>query len=332
MSNPNQSKANLIKKDLELIKKEEAEFTQRLIKELAILAQDRIGFYLPIVVIDHIADTECNLSFIESRVKGCAREGVEEGDGLQLFKIRRVPVRAEVKDRMVIRTEVMMLVQCQLFTAHQAIYRPLNQTAATRLRIGVYVFDRDGCQYPYRTMCSEPIDTRLFANNARVNKSIANPVFIDIKEDRARIEDRPHVSKIQGGYPVASLIGTTDIPRYRELTPPSKPLKPSTHDKSSDLSFEEGSINQNQPPKVSRVQTPKNSAASVPQPTDSAIHSTKSNPSPAQARDYRSVLITEPIQAPQVNRIFVEETIYPNKPSVFNSLGSTKPASSENAR
>ena len=85
MSIRSQSKALLIKKDLELIKQEETEFIQRLIKELAILAKEGIGFYLPIVVIDHIADTVTNLSFIKSRVKGCAREGVEEGNGLNKF-------------------------------------------------------------------------------------------------------------------------------------------------------------------------------------------------------------------------------------------------------
>ena len=102
----------LIKNDLELIKQEESEFIQRLVTELAIIDQEGIGFYLPIVVIDHIADTVTNLSFMNSRVKGCAKEGVEEGDGLNLFKIRRVLVRTEVKGRKVIRPEVMMIVQC----------------------------------------------------------------------------------------------------------------------------------------------------------------------------------------------------------------------------
>ena len=241
MSNTSQNKAISIKKDLELIRHEESEFIQRLIEELSIMAQEGIGFYLPIVVIDHIADTVTNLSFIKSRVKGCAKEGVEEGDGLNIFKIRRVLVRTKVKGRKVIRPEVMMIVQCQLVTAHQAIYRMLNQTAATRLRLDVYVFDRDGCQYPDRTMCYEPIDTRLFANNARVNKLILNPVFIDTKEDRARAEERQHVSKIEGGYPVARLVGTTDIPRYRELTQTPSTHRPSTHDKPPGSSFGEKS-------------------------------------------------------------------------------------------
>ena len=239
MSEEVQSKALMIQKDLELIKQEQAEFIQRLITELAILAQEGIGFYLPIVVIDHIADTVTNLSFIKSRVKRCAREGVDKGDGLNLFKIRKVLVRTEFKGRKIIRPEVMLIAQCQLATAHQAIYRTLNQTVATRLRIGVYVFDHDGCQYPDRTMCHVPIDTRLFANNSRVNKLVLDPIFVDIKEDRARIEERQHVSKIEGGYPVARLVGTTDIPRYREIPSTQSMHRPSTHDKPPGLSFGE---------------------------------------------------------------------------------------------
>ena len=98
-----------MRKDNQLFAKEEGEFIHRLEKELVKLASEGIGFYLPIVVIDHIADTESNLSFIKSKVKGCAKEGVE---GLNLFKIRRITVKAEVKVRATIRTEIMMLVQC----------------------------------------------------------------------------------------------------------------------------------------------------------------------------------------------------------------------------
>ena len=204
-----------LKKNLELIAKEEGEFTQRLAKELVKLAHEGIGFYLPIVVIDHVADTESNLSFIKSKIKTCAKEGVEEGDGLNLFKIRRVLVNAKVKGESITRIEIMILVQCEFCDAHQAIYRTLNQTVATRLQVGVYVFDHDGCQYPDRIMCGEAIDTRLFANNSRVNNSVLNPIFVDVKEDRARREDRSHISKVQGGYPVARILGTTDILRYR---------------------------------------------------------------------------------------------------------------------
>ena len=229
MANQQQSKALTLKKDSELIAREEGEFTQRLAKELVKLAQEGIGFYLPIVVVDHVADTESNISFVKSKIKKCAKEGVEDDndDGLNLLKIRKVPVNAMVDGNMIVRMKVMIILQCAFCDAHQAIYRTLNQTVATRLRIGVYVFDNDGCQYPDRTMCGEAIDTRLFANNARVNKSIMHPIFIDEKKDRARKESRNHLSKVQGGYPVARILGTTDIPRYREL---QKPPKLSTRD------------------------------------------------------------------------------------------------------
>ena len=178
----------------------------------------------------------------------------------------------------------MIILHCAFCDAHQAIYRTLNQTVATRLRIGVYVFDNDGCQYPDRTMCGEAIDTRLFANNARVNKSIMHPIFIDEKKDRARKESRNHLSKVQGGYPMARILGTTDIPRYRELQmqstlstfdePPglslgeksqikprqihqtsttSKPFKLSTRDNSPELSL--GEKSRSKPLPVQRAST-----------------------------------------------------------------------------
>ena len=216
------------------------------------------------MVVDHVAGTESNISFIKSKIKRCAKEGVEDDDddGLNLFKIRRVPVNAMVDGNMIIRMEVMIILQCEFCDAHQAIYRILNQTVATRLRIGVYVFDHDGCQYPDRTMCGEAIDTRLFANNAIVNKSILNPIFIDVKKDRARRESRNHLSKVQEGYPVARILGTTDIPRYREM---QKPSKLSTRDKSPDLSL--GEKSQTKPRQSHQAST-----TSISKPSKQVVH------------------------------------------------------------
>ena len=121
IENQKQSKLAILKKDLKLISKEEGEFTQGLAKELVKLAHEGIGFCLPIVVVDHVADTESNLSFIKSKIKTCAREGVEEGDGLNLFKIRRVPVNAKVKGELIPRTE---------------IYRTLNNLSHIKQSIG----------------------------------------------------------------------------------------------------------------------------------------------------------------------------------------------------
>ena len=60
---------------------------------------------------DLIADEEENLSWVKSKIKRCAREGIKEGEGLKMFKIRTTQVPAEEEGRSIIRTELMILVQ-----------------------------------------------------------------------------------------------------------------------------------------------------------------------------------------------------------------------------
>ena len=131
-----------------LIKKEEDNFLRRLGRELDRLADEGIEFTLPAVVIDHVANTDRNLSFIKSKVYRHAREGVKEGDGLTMFKVRKVRVPAEEEGRAIFRTELMIIVKCEISDAHHAIYRDLNQTTATKLRIGVYTFDTRAASTP----------------------------------------------------------------------------------------------------------------------------------------------------------------------------------------
>ena len=194
-----------------LIAKEEKGFLKRLERELERMADEGVEFTLPAAVIDHVANTERNLSFIRSKVKRYAREGVTEGDGLTMFKARGVRVPTEEVDRVIIRTELMIIVRCKISDAHHAIYRDLNQTVATRLRIGVYIFDVRGCQYSDRTLSSLPIDVQQIRDRLQVNRSITNPIYVDNKEDRARNEDRPHRTRMRGGYPVEKVIGMADL-------------------------------------------------------------------------------------------------------------------------
>ena len=256
------------------------------------------------------------------------REGVEEGDGLNLFKIRRTSVKTQDEGQTTAKTEIMILVQCEFNDAHQAIYRTLNQTVATRLRVGVYVFDHDGCQYPDGTMWGEPIDTRLFANNARVNKHVVNPVFIDIKGDRARIEGRAHLSKVQAGYQVARLIGTTDIPRYREIFPTAKSSKLSTRDEPSGLSL--GERSQAKPIQLQQVSTTNR----ISRPTTLVMHD-QSMSMPVNhsalvndrndklSRTYRSVLISSPpVPLIKDKRLIINDDFHTSKTSVFERVGS----------
>ena len=74
-------------------------------------ASEGVAFNLPAVVVDHVADTEENLSWVKSKIKRCAREGIKEGEGLKMFKIRTTQVPAEEEGRSIIRTELMILVQ-----------------------------------------------------------------------------------------------------------------------------------------------------------------------------------------------------------------------------
>ena len=200
-----------------LIEKEEKSFLRRLEKELEKMAAEGIEFTLPAVVIDHVANTDRNLSFIRSKVNRHAKEGVREGSGLTLFKARKVRLQAEEEGRMIFRTELMIVLKCEISDAHHAIYRDLNQITSAKLRIGVYTFDTRGCKYPDRSMSSIPIDVQQIRDRLQVDRSVRDPIYIDNKEDRSRNESRPHLLRTRGGYPVAKGVGIADIPVYNEL-------------------------------------------------------------------------------------------------------------------
>ena len=52
----------------ELISKEEENFNRRFEIELIKLANDGVAFNLPVVVVDHVADTEENLSWVKNKI------------------------------------------------------------------------------------------------------------------------------------------------------------------------------------------------------------------------------------------------------------------------
>ena len=204
-----------------LIEREEKSFLKGLARELGRMAEEGIEFNLPVAVIDHVANTERNLSFIRSKVNRHAREGVKEGDGLTMFKARKVRIQAEEEGRTIFRTELMIVVKCEISDAHHEIYRDQNQTTATKLRIGVYTFDTRGCKYPDRTMSSLPIDIQQIHERLQVNKSISKPIYVDNKEDRVRAENRPHLLRTKGGYPVEKVVGIADLPAIHKYSRPA---------------------------------------------------------------------------------------------------------------
>ena len=118
----------------------------------------------------------------------------------------------------------MIFVKFKISDAHHAIYRDLNQTTSTRLRIGVYTLDTRGCKYPDRTMSSLPVDVQQIWDRLHVNTSISNPIYIDDKEDRVK------------------LVGIADLPAYnptsktqRILSTPERPPGPLLEEKDSSI-------------------------------------------------------------------------------------------------
>ena len=71
----------------DLIADEEENFIKRFETKLIKLAREGVAFNLPAVVVDHVADTEENLSWVKSKINRCSREGTKEGEGLKMFKI-----------------------------------------------------------------------------------------------------------------------------------------------------------------------------------------------------------------------------------------------------
>ena len=63
------------------------------------MAEEGIEFTLPVAVIDHVANTHRNLGFVRNKVNRPARERITEGDGLTMFKVRKVRVPAEEDGR-----------------------------------------------------------------------------------------------------------------------------------------------------------------------------------------------------------------------------------------
>ena len=61
---------------------------------------------------------------------------------------------------------------------------------------------------PNRTVSNLPINIQQILDRLQVNTSFKNPIYVDIKSDRARAEDRQHHSKrLKGGYPVERITG-----------------------------------------------------------------------------------------------------------------------------
>ena len=172
------------------------------------MADEGIGLELPIVVIEHIFNSESHFGVVRSAIRKCAKKKMANKDGedeeyFQLLKIKEVVQNVEKEGPKVERKELMILLRCKERSAHYPIYLPLNNKVEHSLRMSVYVFYEEGCIYPDKTPSKNPLNVASLRKLFKPNKSIRNPKLVDNKIERRRVIARRHARyKIkEGGFP-----------------------------------------------------------------------------------------------------------------------------------
>ena len=122
------------------------------------MANEGIGLSLPIVVIEHVYNSDNNL---RSQARKCAKEGMpnkEEDDEyyFSLFKAKKVTKEVKEEGTTKKKEELMIILRCKTIAANYAIYYDLNNRVEHKMRISVYVFDKKGCMYPDKTASKTP--------------------------------------------------------------------------------------------------------------------------------------------------------------------------------
>ena len=110
-----------------------------------------------------------------------------------LLKIKEVVQTSVEKGVEVEKKQLMMIVRWKIKSANYAIYHELNNRIEHKLRMSVYVFDKEGCIYPDKTASKTPlnVDRDMF----KVNKSVIRPKYVDNKVDRKREIARQHAKE-----------------------------------------------------------------------------------------------------------------------------------------
>ena len=86
----------------ELLNTHELKFSTRFTSVLHQLAEEGIGLTLPIVVLEHIYDSESNLGIVKAQARKCAKEVTNIVDGkdedyFELLKVKRAVYETEIK-------------------------------------------------------------------------------------------------------------------------------------------------------------------------------------------------------------------------------------------
>ena len=206
----------------------EIEFSTRFASAIEQMANEGISLSLPIVVIEHIYNSDSRLSAVRSQARKCAKEGMpkknEEDDYyFSLLKVKEVTQETEREVTRKKKSELMIVLRCKNKTANYAIYYDLNNKVEHKMRISVYVFDREGCMYPDKTASKTPLNVTVLNEMFEANKSITRPRYVDNKPNRRDVARKQSKEKInEDGYSKEIKIGEIQLPPYLRCTEQKK--------------------------------------------------------------------------------------------------------------
>ena len=203
----------------ERMSRHEIEFAARFSSAVEQMANEGIGLSLPIVVIEHIYNSDCNLSVVRSQARKCAKEGMpkkNEDDEyyFSLFKIKEVTQGIEEGNTSK-KKELMIILRCKNKAANYAVYYDINNRVEHKMRISVYVFDKEGCMYPDKTASKTPLNIAVLSEMFKVNATITRPKYVDNKLNRREVARRQTKERnSEEGYPKEIKMGELQLPPY----------------------------------------------------------------------------------------------------------------------
>ena len=149
----------------ELLNRHELAFSARFTSLLQQLANEGIGLTLPVVIIEHIYNSESNLGLVKAQARKCAKELSDIVDGtdeeyFNLLKVKEVEYENEERGVLVKHKELMMILNCKVRAANNSVYHELNNRVERRLRLSAYIFDEEGCVYSDKSAKRRPYSTQ----------------------------------------------------------------------------------------------------------------------------------------------------------------------------
>ena len=229
-----------------------------------------------------------------------------------LFKIKEVTKGIEEGNTSK-KKELMIILRCKNKAANYAIYYDLNNKVEHKLRMSVYVFDKEGCMYPDKTASKTPLNITVLNEMFKANTTISRPKYVDNKLNRrevVRTQTRERIN--EDGYPKEIKMGEIQLPPYLWFA--EEPSTPDPKGLAAEINVQ---------PSTSRgIQH-----NSTPDPWQRGLAGEDSHTNinalllTNNSQDRRSILIDGNTEIGEIRTIINENTY---KPSVFDRLGSAK--------